>query len=91
MFLFAATVLTQRVSIYLFAFLVIQVMVLITTFEFIRKPWEGLEQEAERVMQETANNMFGSISSYDTKEFSDNESNVRGLFKPPAKDKEFEA
>jgi hypothetical protein len=50
MFGLASTVLSSRVSIYLFAFLVIQVMVLVTVFEFIRKPWEGQELELERTI-----------------------------------------
>lgn len=49
MFLIAGTILNKRVSIYLFAYLVIQLMVLFTTFEFIRKPWEGKELEIERI------------------------------------------
>jgi len=49
MFMIAGTVLNKRVSIYLFAYLVIQLMVLFTTFEFIRKPWEGKELEIERI------------------------------------------
>jgi len=43
MFLIASTVLSKRVTIYLFAFLVIQIMVIVTAFEFMRKPWEGRE------------------------------------------------
>lgn len=43
MFLIASTVLSKRVAIYLFAFLVIQIMVIVTAFEFMRKPWEGRE------------------------------------------------
>lgn len=47
MFLIAGSVLSKRINIYLFAFLVIQSMIVFTVFEFIRKPWEGKEQEAE--------------------------------------------
>jgi hypothetical protein len=36
-------VLSKRVAIFLFAFLVIQIMVIVTAFEFMRKPWEGRE------------------------------------------------
>lgn len=66
MFLVVSSVLSRRVSIYLFAFLVIEVMVLFTTFEFIRKPWEGRELEAERIISQQGNNMFESISSMHT-------------------------
>lgn len=68
-FILASTVLSRRVSIYLFAFLVIQVMVLFTTFEFIRKPWEGKELLAERVITQHNNNYFESISSMHTGDF----------------------
>ncbi len=51
MFGIASSVLSKRTSIYLFAFLLIQVMVIITVFEFVRKPWEGRELEIEGVMQ----------------------------------------
>jgi hypothetical protein len=69
MFLVATTVLTRRVSIYLFAFLVIQVMILFTTFEFIRKPWEGKEQEYELIINQQVNNLFESISSIHSGDF----------------------
>ena len=64
MFVVAATVLNRRISIYLFAYLVIQMMILFTTFEFIRKPWEGKELEIERITQLIDNNLFDSISAY---------------------------
>lgn len=40
-------------------------MVVFTVFEFIRKPWEGREQEIEKAIQQQANNIFDSISSYE--------------------------
>lgn len=46
MFLVSGSVLSKRVNIYLFAFLVIQSMIVFTVFEFIRKPWEGKEHAA---------------------------------------------
>ena len=46
MFLISGSVLSKRVNIYLFAFLVIQSMIVFTVFEFIRKPWEGKEHAA---------------------------------------------
>lgn len=64
MFIIAGTVLSKRVSIYLFAYLIIQMMILFTVFEFIRKPWEGKELEAEKIAQLQANHLFDSISSY---------------------------
>jgi len=41
-------------------------MVLFTTFEFIRKPWEGKELEIEKIMQLQADKLFDSISSMHT-------------------------
>lgn len=66
MFLISGSVLSKRVNIYLFAFLVIQSMIVFTVFEFIRKPWEGKEHAATLALQQQANNLFDSISSYHT-------------------------
>lgn len=66
MFLMAGSVLNKRWVIYLFAFLVIQVMILFTIFEFIRKPWEGKELEIEKIQSVQQNNLFESISSMHT-------------------------
>jgi hypothetical protein len=49
MFLMAGSVLNKRWVIYLFAYLVIQIMILFTAFEFIRKPWDGKELEIEKI------------------------------------------
>lgn len=51
MFVISGSVLNKRINIYLFAFLVIQSMVVFTVFEFIRKPWEGKELEIEKAIQ----------------------------------------
>ena len=37
-----STLLTRRIVIYLMVFFVVQVVLLIVAFEFIRKPWDGL-------------------------------------------------
>jgi len=66
MFLIVSSVVSKRASIYLFAFLIIEVMTIFTIFEFIRKPWEGLEHKAEMDIQAHENNLFESISSYKT-------------------------
>jgi hypothetical protein len=63
MFLIAGSVISKRISIYLFAALIIQIMIIYTTFEFVRKPWEGKELEIEKAIQQQANNIFESISS----------------------------
>lgn len=41
-------------------------MVLFTTFEFIRKPWDGKEHEVEVIRKTQENNLFESISSMHT-------------------------
>ena len=64
MLIIGATVLTKQVCIYLFAFLIVEIVGLTTYFEFIRKPWEGKELEQERIIQENQNNIFDSISSF---------------------------
>lgn len=71
MFIISGSVLSKRINIYLFAFLVIQSMVVFTAFEFIRKPWDGKELEIEKALQEQANNLFESISSYNTEAIGD--------------------
>ena len=58
-------------------------MILFTTFEFIRKPWEGKELEVEKAAQQQANNLFESISSLHT-------TDAEG-FMDPMKTKEDEA
>lgn len=63
MFLIAGTVLERIYLIYLFSFLLVEVMAIITTFEFFRKPWEGQERELERTIQDQQNNVLDSISS----------------------------
>ena len=50
MFIIASSVISKRFSIYMFASLVIQAMVVFTVFEFIRKPWDGKEQKAEIIL-----------------------------------------
>ena len=39
-------------------------MVLFTTFEFIRKPWQGKELEVEKIASLQQHNLFESISSF---------------------------
>eukprot|EP00347_Sterkiella_histriomuscorum_P016017 403354814 len=84
MFIISGSVLSKRINIYLFAFLVIQSMVVFTVFEFIRKPWEGKEHAATIALQQQANNLLDSISSYNTdflesKQFGDDQSNIDGV------------
>jgi hypothetical protein len=66
MFIISGSVLSKRINIYLFAFLVIQAMVVFTVFEFIRKPWHGKEMAVEVAMRQQAENLFESISSFHT-------------------------
>ena len=48
MFAICATVLSRRVSVYLVAGLVLEILVTLSIFEFSkRKPWDGREKRAE--------------------------------------------
>jgi len=87
MFIISGMILSKRVSIYLFAFLVVQLskhssyhytlpVVLFTVFEFIRKPWDGKELEIERVQHMQENNILDSISSDDDNSPRDDETTV---------------
>jgi len=80
MFIFAGSVLNKKINIYLFAYLVIQSMVVFTTFEFIRKPWVGRESEVEKALQQNANNIFESISSFTTDRLAADGSSFRDDF-----------
>jgi len=48
MYITAQTILTKRISIFIFAFLVVQMMIFGAVLEFIRKPWLGKELEIEK-------------------------------------------
>mmetsp|Transcript_44378 Transcript_44378/g.32431 ORF Transcript_44378/g.32431 Transcript_44378/m.32431 type:complete len:337 (+) Transcript_44378:1439-2449(+) len=43
------SVLNKKLTAYLFAYLLIQLMILFTLFEFVRSPWDGKEQEVEKI------------------------------------------
>ena len=42
--------LSTKAIIYLISFVVIELLVIIMMFEFLRKPWDGAEIELERVL-----------------------------------------
>jgi len=42
---------SNRISIYMFGLIIIQLVVIIITFEFMRKPWEGVEIELEKILE----------------------------------------
>ena len=44
-------VLTLTSKIYLFAFVVMEIVFIVIVFEFMRKPWEGVEIELERALE----------------------------------------
>jgi hypothetical protein len=53
MFSILGTVLNRRVSVYLFAALALEVLIVVCAFEFMRrKPWEGREKKIDKVMEE---------------------------------------
>lgn len=41
---------SNKISFYWIGFIVIQVVVIVITFEFMRKPWEGSEIELEKIL-----------------------------------------
>ena len=44
-------VLSMTSKIYLFAFIIVQIVFIVIVFEFMRKPWEGVEIELERALE----------------------------------------
>jgi len=50
MIMIGSTVIERRNSIYLLSFLLVEVMAILTVLEFFRKPWDGLEREAEKTI-----------------------------------------
>jgi len=62
-----STLLTRRIVIYLMVFFVVQVVLLIVAFEFIRKPWDGLVQQIETEMLfERQHNLLGDLTDTDS-------------------------
>ena len=43
--------LSSKAQVYLFSFVVIQFIILVIIFEFMRRPWEGVEIELEKVLE----------------------------------------
>ena len=61
---FSQNLLPNKVMIYLYSFVIIQWVVLIIIFEFMRRPWEGVEIELEKVLELQQNKILeDSISS----------------------------
>lgn len=57
-------VISGKSLIYLFIFIVVQLIVLISMFEILRKPWEGSEIELEKVLELQQNKILDdSVSS----------------------------
>jgi len=40
-----------RAQIYLYSFVIIQFIMIITIFEFMRSPWQGVEIELEKALE----------------------------------------
>jgi hypothetical protein len=56
--------LSGKSLVYLFSFVMIQLIILIIIFEFMRRPWEGVEVELEKVLELQQNKILeDSISS----------------------------
>ena len=66
--------LEKRAILYLFSFVLIQFIVLLIAFEFLRKPWEGVEVELERVLELEQNKILeNTISCFDLSQRDDQE------------------
>ncbi len=48
---FRDDLLSWRAKVYLFSFLFIQFIMIVTVFEFMRSPWEGVEIELEKALE----------------------------------------
>ena len=55
--------LKPKTTIYLLCFVLIQLIVLITIFEFMRRPWQGVEIELERILEEQQHRIFDDTLS----------------------------
>jgi hypothetical protein len=55
---------STKTQVYLFSFVIIQFVILVIIFEFMRRPWEGVEIELEKVLELQQNKILeDSISS----------------------------
>ena len=43
--------LSNKTFIYLYSFVLIQLIMMVIIFEFMRRPWEGVEIELEKVLE----------------------------------------
>mmetsp|Transcript_42371 Transcript_42371/g.65037 ORF Transcript_42371/g.65037 Transcript_42371/m.65037 type:complete len:94 (+) Transcript_42371:2641-2922(+) len=48
---FGEDLLSWRAKVYLFSFVFIQFIMIVTVFEFMRSPWEGVEIELEKALE----------------------------------------
>jgi len=48
----------KKSFVYLYSFVLIQLVIIVTIFEFMRKPWDGIENELERALEQQNNNLF---------------------------------
>lgn len=62
-----AGVVDRTSTVYLYTFLVIQVMICLIIFEFVRSPWKGARLTIEEAEEELENRLFEDedISKYD--------------------------
>lgn len=68
MFIIVGFLLSERVSVYLFAIIIIQIMVIVTSLEFVRAPWDGKETDVEVILNERNNNIFDSLTDLSEQE-----------------------
>ena len=62
--LIAGNVLSYRAIIYLISFVLIQLVMIITIFEFMRRPWQGVEIELEKALELQQNKILEDSISF---------------------------
>jgi hypothetical protein len=63
---FGENLLAKKTFVYLYCFVLIQLVVITTCFEFMRNPWNGIENQLEKVLEQQNNNLFNqSLSAVD--------------------------
>jgi hypothetical protein len=56
----------KKAFVYLYSYVLIQLVIIFTIFEFMRRPWDGIENDLERALEQQNNNLFNqSLSAVD--------------------------
>ena len=65
----ASTMMQRKFLIYMLTIVFIQFFVYLILFEFIRKPWQGVETKAEQAENIEDERLFSEISRYGSSDF----------------------